>query len=60
MSKQVENDVKCEHDFKIVKKSWQTTKEYYPWSGSTRVEVLDHSKEVLVCTKCLQVINPWL
>jgi|GEM_PF-4928230 Fe2+ or Zn2+ uptake regulation protein len=41
-----------EHDFVMVKKEWQTI-------DYTQYQYLNHRKEILVCTKCGKVIDPW-
>jgi hypothetical protein len=42
----------CEHNFQIFKRTWQTV-------DYARYQVLDHSIEAAVCTKCFKILNPF-
>ena len=48
------NEIKqatCEHDFRVLKSTWQTV-------DYTRYQVLNHSKEILLCSKCGMTMKP--
>jgi hypothetical protein len=41
------------HDFSILKKQWQ---QRHPVDG----QILEFMTEILICSKCGKVIDPWL
>lgn len=40
------------HDYTKTTKTWQTV-------DYAKYQILQHSKEILVCSKCGHVIDPW-
>ena len=41
------------HDYKIVKQTWQTV-------DYVRYQILNHSRESVVCSKCGDVVDPFV
>lgn len=47
------------HDYKVIKKTWQDYARSSAYAGAT-LTTLDHSQEILVCSKCGDILDPWI